>query len=106
MQGASMAVIIADLETTVASADGHDYYVQVVGEQVADGTWEAWLEFVPLDDELEVLLTKTETTQSSREAVIKWAETLRDTFLEGAFERAVGDAATLVVRDYVTDEQD
>jgi hypothetical protein len=74
-----MTEIIRDLETTIASPDGHDYYVQVVGEQLASGTWEVWLEFVPLDDDLDLLLTNTETTQLTREDVVGWSEALTGT---------------------------
>ena len=101
-----MPEIIADLETTVTSTDGQEYYVQVVGEQLPSGTWEAWLEFVPLDDEAEVLLTKTETTQPRREDILGWSATLTDTYLQGAFARAVRDTAGRVLRDYVTDVPD
>ena len=98
-----MSEIIADLDTTVASAPGETYYVQVVGEPIADETWGAWLEFVPLDDALEVLLTTTETTQPTRDDVVRWSETLTPTYLQGAFARAVRDTeGRQTHRDYVT----
>ena len=84
-----MPEIITDLDTTIVSPEGDEYYAQVSGEQLSSGTWEAWLEFVPLDDALDVLLTKTETTQPTREDVVGWAETLSDVYLQGAFARAV-----------------
>jgi hypothetical protein len=84
-----MVEVIADLETTVTSAQGHEYYVQVAGEQLPTGLWEAWLEFVPLDDTLDVLITKTETTQAAREDLVRWATTLTPVYLQGAFARAV-----------------
>lgn len=98
-----MSEIIGDLETTVISTDGHEYYVQVAGEQLASGTWEAWLEFVPLDDDLDVLLTKTETTQPTRGDVVSWSETLTETYLQGAFVRAVRATGRRVLRDYATE---
>jgi hypothetical protein len=98
-----MSEIITDLETTVASTDGHEYYVQVAGEPLASGTWEAWLEFVPFDDDLEVLLTQTETTQPTRDDVVSWSATLTGTYLQGAFARALGNTARFVVRDFATD---
>ena len=93
-----MPQIITDLETTVKSEDGYDYYVQVAGEQRADGTWEAWLEFAPVDDELDLLLTKTETTQPTNDDVVRWSETLSETYLQGAIRRAVRDTRTHRVR--------
>lgn len=97
-----MPEILTELGTTIVSPDGDEYYVQV-GGQLAAGVWEAWLEFVPLADELEVLLTKTETTQPTREDVVRWSETLTQVYLEGAFARAlhVSDGRN-VVRNYET----
>ena len=84
-----MPEIIADLETTVMSEQGDEYYVDVVAEQLPDGSWEAWLEFVPPADDQDILVTGTETTQSTREDVARWAEILTRVYLEGAFGRAV-----------------
>jgi hypothetical protein len=98
-----MPEIIAELETTIVSSQGDEYYVQVGGEQLPSGTWEAWLEFVPLDDALDVLLTKTETTQPNREEVVGWSQTLSDVYLQGAFARAVqASGGRTVVRNYET----
>ena len=98
-----MSKILADLDTTIVSLKGDEYYVQVIGEHLATGVWEAWLEFVPLDDALEVLRTTTETTQTTREDVVRWSETLTQVYLQGAFARAVdvSDGGS-VVRDYET----
>ena len=97
-----MPEILADLEMTVTSPSGEEYYVQVVGESRSD-MWAAWLEFVPLDDTLNVLITKTETTQRSREEVVRWSETLTATYLQGAFARAIQPrGGRTLVRRYVT----
>ena len=98
-----MSEIISDLEATLTSTDGHEYYVQIAGEQFASGIWEAWLEFVPLDDDLDVLLTKTETTQPTREDVVSWSQTLTETYLQGAFGRAVRDAERGAPRHVATE---
>ena len=98
-----MSEILADLDTTTVSPEGDEYYVQVVGEHLATGVWDAWLEFVPLDDALEVLRTTTETTQTAREDVVRWSETLTQVYLQGAFARAadISDGGS-VVRNYET----
>lgn len=83
-----MAEIIADLETSVVSAQTGEYYVQVVAEQLPGGLWDAWLEFVPLANDQDVLLTDTETTQSSREDLERWSATLTPVYVQGAFARA------------------
>ena len=98
-----MSEILADLDTTTVSPEGDEYYVQVVGQHLATSAWEAWLEFVPFDDALEVLRTTTETTQTTREDVVRWSETLTQVYLQGAFARAVdiSDGGS-VVRNYET----
>ena len=93
-----MGEIIADFATTVLSSDGHTYQVRLLGEQLPDRVWRAWLEFIPLDDGLEGLLTKTETTQPTRADVVRWSETLTAVYLQGAFARAVGKDEAARVR--------
>jgi hypothetical protein len=83
-----MSELIADLPYRVLGSSGLDYYPSVVAEQRPDGQWEAWLEYVS-DDELDALLTDTETTQSSRDDVVRWAAALSETYVQGAFARAV-----------------
>jgi hypothetical protein len=83
-----MAEIITELETSIIDSAGQEYYVQVVGEQLADGRWVAWLEFVPLDDRLEVLATREETDQPTRADILGWSLTLTDIHLGAAFARA------------------
>lgn len=84
-----MSEILADLDTTIVSPEGDEYYVQVSAERLATGVWEAWLEFVPLEDNLAVLRTPTETTQPTRDALVHWSETLTPVYLQGALRRAV-----------------
>ena len=43
---------------------------------------------MPLDDSAP-LLTPTETTQGSRADVVRWADTLTEAYVQGAFKRAV-----------------
>ena len=70
-----MSELIADLPYRVIDADGEECYVSVAGEGRPDGRWQAWLEFVPID-ESEPLLTDTETTQQTRADVERWTDTL------------------------------
>jgi hypothetical protein len=97
---ASMASeLIADLDNVIVDEGGREYFVNVAAEPVGS-QWEAWLEFVPTD-ESEPLVTDTETSQASRDAVARWATTLDSVYLEGAFSRAV-TAGTSVVRAPLT----
>ena len=88
-----MIELVTDLPYRIVDAAASEYYASVAAEQRPDGMWEAWLEYVPTD-ETDPLVTPTETTQSSRADVVRWANALTDTYVEGAFERAV--EATLV----------
>jgi hypothetical protein len=88
-----MSELITELDYRVVDNKGSEYYVSVAAEMTADGRWEAWLEFVPLDDS-DVLLTPTETHQATRAAVEHWAAALSQVYVESAFSRAM-PAATV-----------
>jgi hypothetical protein len=77
--------------------DGATYVARVYGRPRADGTWEAWLEFIAVGAAV-VLRTEQETTQSNRQGVAYWASGLEPSYLEGAFARARKErlAATVV----------
>jgi hypothetical protein len=83
-----MAEVIVDLPLRIVDGEGTEFYVSAAGRARADGSWEGWLEYVPTDDS-EPLLTPTETTQSNRRALQHWAEALTETYVQGAFRRAV-----------------
>jgi hypothetical protein len=80
--------LIADLDYRVMDTTGSEYYVSVAAEMDVDGRWEAWLEFAPLDDS-DVLVTPTQTHQTTRAAVEHWATTLSQVYVDTAFGRAV-----------------
>jgi hypothetical protein len=94
------AELIANLDSRIVDENGREYFANVAAEPVGS-KWEAWLEFVPTD-ESEPLLTGTETSQSTRDDIARWATTLDDVYLQGAFERATGAAGTSVLRTPVT----
>ena len=87
-----MPEIIAHLPYTITDLHGRRYYVSVAGARRADGEWEGWLEYVPLD-ESDALITPTETTQSNRGSLLHWADALTETYVQGAFARAVAATA-------------
>lgn len=53
-------------------ADGIAYTARACGAPMADGSWEGWLEFTPLDGD-PVLRSSRETTQPNRGDAIYWA---------------------------------
>ena len=67
---------------------GNVYEVLIYGEPRLDGTWEAWLEFIPLNPGLASLRTERETTQPDLSALEYWATGLEPMYLAGAFQRA------------------
>jgi hypothetical protein len=58
-----------------------------MADRRANGTWEAWLEFVSRDGGV-ALRTERETTQPDRAAVDYWAGGIEAIYLEGALQRA------------------
>lgn len=69
-------------------ADGTYWVPLIYGSERADGMWEAWIEFRPLDDR-GIRVTDRETTQPNRKTVEYWATGLEQVYFEGAFARAV-----------------
>jgi hypothetical protein len=72
---------------------GNLYEVLIYGEPRLDGTWEGWLEFVPLSAGLSSLRTERETTQPDLSALEYWATGLEPMYLAGAFQRAKSTGA-------------
>jgi hypothetical protein len=89
----------------ITDTQGRVYYVSVAGNRRADGEWEGWLEFVPLD-EYDAFITPTETTQSNRGALQHWAEALTETYVQGAFTRAVTATAAVTASRLVAKRVD
>jgi hypothetical protein len=67
---------------------GNLYDVFIYGEPRLDGTWEGWIEFVPVDLTLSPRRTERETTQPDLPALEYWATGLEPLYLAGAFERS------------------
>jgi hypothetical protein len=84
----SIPRIIRQHSERVQDTLGNLYEVFIYGEPRLDGTWEAWLEFVPLDPVLSSRRTDRETTQPDLPALEYWATGLEPLYLTGAFERA------------------
>jgi hypothetical protein len=64
------------------------YIVRICGQERADRTWEAWLEFHPTNTGQQILRTDQETSQPNRVALEYWADGLEPVYLEGALARA------------------
>ena len=68
--------------------DGRWFRPRAYGEPRADGLWDGWLVFFPLDGGL-ALASGRETTQSSFAALANWAAAVGPVYLEGALDRAL-----------------
>ena len=85
----SIGHLIRQHSERVQDTLGNVYDVFVYGEARLDGTWEGWIEFVPLDPALSSRRTERETTQPDLPALEYWATGLEPLYLSGAFERSV-----------------
>lgn len=83
-----MPEVFTQFAGPVLSADGEAYRAQVVGAEMADGRWEGWVEFIPLNAG-EPVRTPRETTQPNRTDAVYWATGLSATYMEGALARAL-----------------
>jgi hypothetical protein len=87
-----MAEFIYEHSAKVSDETG-TYTVRIYGGARADGTWEAWLEFYPVEKDKLVLRTDAETSQPNRTTIEYWALGLEPIYLEGALARARTRAA-------------
>jgi len=72
----------------VTGPDGRQYDARVCGGPMSAGSWEGWIEFVPLPDG-EPVRSSRETTQPNRADLEYWATGLTEVYLEGALGRAL-----------------
>ena len=86
-----MAEVLIEFEGTVTGIDERAYEARACARERADGLWEGWLEFIPLDGST-VLRTGRDTTQPSREDALYWATGLTITYLDGALLRILRPA--------------
>jgi hypothetical protein len=80
----------------VTRRDGRWFRPRAYGEPRADGLWDGWLVFFPLDGGLAIASSR-ETTQSSFAALGHWAAAVSPVYLEGALDRALSLAETPAV---------
>jgi hypothetical protein len=77
--------------TDVLTAGGVRYHARAVGARMADGMWQGWIEFLPLDGGVPIRSAR-ETTQPNRTDAAYWATGLTSVYLEGALQRALNPA--------------
>jgi hypothetical protein len=84
-----MAKILVKFDAPIAAPGGKTYFAQAVGQEVDNGLWEGWLEFLGVEDGLDAFASDRETTQPNRGALEYWAQGLTMVYLEGSLNRAI-----------------
>lgn len=87
-KGAHMVETLLPYRTPVVGPGGREFEARACAGDKPDGTWEGWIEFVPLDGG-EPVRSPCETTQGNRNAAEYWATGLTPVYLEGALTRAL-----------------
>lgn len=87
-----MAEVLAEFPDILTTTDGDRYRAQACGAATVNGTWEGWIEFIPLDDG-EPIRSPRETTQPNHTDMKYWATGLTRIYLEGALTRALAPPA-------------
>ena len=93
-----MAEVLLEFDTTVTADNGRNYRARACGDEMADGGWQGWIEFLPIADG-EPVRSARETTQPNREDTVYWATGLTPVFLEGSLQRALNPLTRPPARD-------
>src|SRR6185503_13914385 len=83
-----MAETLLQYQKPVLSPDGTQYEARACGGPMPGGTWQGWIEFVPIAGG-EPVRTPRETTQPNRTDTEYWASGLTPVYLDGALARAL-----------------
>jgi hypothetical protein len=83
-----VAEVLLEYPDAVTSSGGKNYTARACASDTADGKWQGWIEFVPLDGS-EPVRSARETTQPNRQDTLYWATGLTLVYLEGALRRAL-----------------
>ena len=91
-----MAEVLRSFPESIRHSSGA-YKARVVGRRAADGMWEGWFEFIPMEArEDQVVVSSTESRQPAREHLEYWAQGLSVVYAEGALDRALHPVAVHV----------
>jgi hypothetical protein len=81
-----VAEVLCEFSEIIAFG-GMRYHAHACGAPQPDGSWQGWVEFLPIDGGRPVRSPR-ETTQPNRADTAYWATGLSTVYLEGALERA------------------
>ena len=91
-----MSETLLQFPASVIGPDGTEYEARACGGPREDGTWQGWIEFIPLGAGKPVRSPR-ETTQPNRTDTLYWASGLTPIYLEGALQRALRPATAVPV---------
>jgi hypothetical protein len=83
-----MQTLLQEFERNLIGSDGEEYVVLLYGRSRPGDTWQGWLVFVRQRDNRR-FATPVETTQPNAEAIVYWSSGLTNTYLDGAWRRAM-----------------
>src|SRR6266576_2155198 len=83
-----MAETLLKYQHPVVGEDGTRYEARACGSPMPGGTWQGWIEFVPVNGG-DPIRSPRETTQPNRADTAYWATGLTGVYLEGALRRAL-----------------
>lgn len=83
-----MAEVLVEFSEPVIRGDGKSYIARACGDEMPDGMWQGWIEFIPVGAG-EPVRSGRETTQPNRVDTEYWATGLTPVFLEGSLARAL-----------------
>src|SRR4029077_16879577 len=84
----SMSETLLQFPASVMGPDGNEYEARACGGPLSGGTWQGWIEFIPIAKG-DPLRSRRETTQPIRTDTIYWASGLTPVYLEGSLRRAL-----------------
>ena len=93
-----MAETLQQYPGTIDADDGTEYEARACAASMADGLWQAWIEFVPVADGGPIRSPR-ETTQPNRTDAVYWASGLSRIYLEGALRRALAKPVAVPVTE-------
>jgi hypothetical protein len=90
-----MGETLLQYQHTVAAPDGTVYEARACASPMNGGTWQGWIEFIPVDGGPPIRSPR-ETTQPNRADTEYWATGLTPVYLEGALRRALAEPVAVV----------
>jgi hypothetical protein len=83
-----VAETLLGFQEDVVGPDGTRFEARACGSPMPGGTWQGWIEFVPVNGG-DPIRSPRETTQPNRADTAYWATGLTGVYLEGALRRAL-----------------